>query len=94
LKIPRVWFYADSVVHIRALANAVNRLHNAGRLSVRWRIVLTYSDANNPDTTFSLEPDLSADRSLDVLQGDLRVMADELAEGFWLACDGLAATAR
>jgi hypothetical protein len=25
-KIPRIWFYADSVEHIRTLADAVNRL--------------------------------------------------------------------
>src|ERR1700678_3681924 len=29
--IPRVWFYADSVVHVRGLADAINRLFNAGR---------------------------------------------------------------
>jgi hypothetical protein len=88
-KIPRVWFYADSVVHLRALANAVNRLSNAGRLSTSWRIVLTHSDEDNPDTTFSLEPEPSADSSLDALQSDLRVMADELAGAFWYACDAL-----
>jgi hypothetical protein len=93
-KIPRVWFYADSVVHIRGLANAVNRLFNTGRLSAGWRIVLTHSDADNPDTTFSLEPESSPESTLDSLQADLRVMADGLAEAFWLACDALAATAR
>ena len=93
-KVPRVWFYADSVVHIRGLAETVNRLFNAGRLSVRWRIVLTHSDAENPDTTFSLEPEPSADGSLNSLQSDLRVMADELGRIFWLCCDALAARAR
>lgn len=90
-KIPRVWFYADSVVHTRSLADAVGRLFNAGRLSVRWRVTLTYSDADNPDTTFSLEPEPAPDSSLDSLQNDLRAMSDELGSMFWLMCDALAA---
>ncbi len=92
-KIPRVWFYADSVVHIRSLAEAVHQLFGASRLSVRWQVVLTYSDPDNPDTTFSLEPEFAAGLSLAALQKDLRVMADELALIFWRACDSLAARA-
>lgn len=89
--IPRVWFYADSVVHVRGLADAANRLLNARRLSARWQVVLTHSDPDNPDTTFSLEPEPAADSSLQSLQGDLRVMAEELGPVFWLVCDTLAA---
>lgn len=92
-KIPRVWFYSDSVVHVRALAEAIDRLHAARRLSARWQLVLTYSDAGNPDTTFSLEPEPAADKPLRSLQGDLRVMAEELSRQFWGACDALAARA-
>jgi hypothetical protein len=90
-KIPRVWFYSDSVVHARALADAVERLHAARRLAARWHLVLTHSDAGNPDTTFSLEPEPAVEPPLRSLQGDLRVMADELAPQFWSACDALAA---
>jgi len=90
-KIPRVWFYSDSVVHARALADAVGRLHAARRLAARWHLVLTHSDAGNPDTTFSLEPEPAAEQPLRRLQDDLRVMADELARQFWSACDALAA---
>ena len=92
--IPRIWFYAHSVVHIRGLADAINRLFNAGRLSTRWQIVLTHSDADNPDTTFSLEPEPAPAVALDTLQADLRAMSDELAATFWLACDALAAQVR
>jgi hypothetical protein len=92
--IPRIWFYADSVVHIRGLAEAINRLFNAGRLSARWHIVLTHSDADNPDTTFSLEPEPATERSLHSLQNDLRVMSEELGTTFWRVCDALAAHAR
>ena len=90
LKIPRVWFYSDSVVHIRALTDAVNRLFLARRLAVRWHVTLTYSDPGNTDTTFSLEPE-SAGASLSELQGDLRALANELAQHFWSACDALTA---
>jgi hypothetical protein len=93
-KIPRIWFYSDSVVHTRALAEAVERLHAMRRLSAHWHLVLTYSETGNPDTTFSLEPEAAAEQPLSNLQGDLRVMADELGRQFWLACDALAARAR
>ena len=93
-KIPRIWFYSDSVVHVRALANAINRLYAARRLSACWHLVLTHSDADNPDTTFSLEPQSAADSSLSMLQGDLRVMASELGRHFWFACDTLAGQVR
>jgi hypothetical protein len=93
-KIPCVWFYADSVVHIRGLADAVATLFNARRLAARWEIVLTYSDPDNPDTTFSLQPELGLESCLSTLQSDLRAMADDLGSTFWLACDALAAQAR
>jgi len=90
-KIPRVWFYADSVIHIRALANAIDKLSNSRRLSVRWEIVVTHSDSDNPDTTFSLEPEAAGrDKNLRELQNDLRVLSDELEKHFWEACDQLA----
>jgi len=90
-KIPRVWFYADSVIHIRALSEAINRLFHAGRLAARWAVVVTHSDPANPDTTFSLEPEPGMVQDLPALHGDLRAMADELERHFWLACDVLAA---
>jgi hypothetical protein len=93
-KIPRVWFYSDSVVHVRALAEALDRLYAARRLAGRWQLVLTHSDAANPDTTFSLEPEPAADQSLSKLQADLRVIADELGRQFWLVCDALTPPAR
>ena len=93
-KIPRVWFYADSVIHIRALAEAINRLSHARRLAAHWTVVVTHSDPANPDTTFSLEPEPGMNQDLPALHGDLRVMADELAPHFWLACDALAAPPR
>lgn len=80
-KIPRVWFYCASVVHLRVLADAVKELHLTETLSVPWRVVLTFSDENNSDTTFSLEPDLDHERPrLPALQRDIDVIADHLRE--------------
>ncbi len=87
-KIPRVWFYSDSVVHVRALANAVEHLFTQNRLSARWGVILTHSDANNPDTTFSLEPRHdSTQLRLDDLQSDVKTISEELASAFKNECE-------
>ncbi len=80
-KIPRVWFYCRSVVHLRALADALEELHLDRRLSVHWRVVPTFSDGDNADTTFSLEPGPAGPRPpLAVLQRDLDTIAQHLRE--------------
>jgi hypothetical protein len=94
LKMPRLWFYADSVVHVRALADAVDRLFGARLLSARWQVVVTYSDPENPDTTFSLEPERGGVDRLRPLQDDLRALAEGVAGAFQLACDALVASTR
>lgn len=93
-KLPRVWFYANSVVHIRALGEALDRLFTAQRIKARWRVVLTYSDPDNPDTTFSLEPEAAEGRRLADLQADARAIADGLDLHFRDACERLQALAR
>jgi hypothetical protein len=89
-KLPRVWFYSDSVVHVRALARAVDAMYDHGQLNCRWRISLTFSEASNPDTAFSLEPECTAPSagspSLAALQTDLRVIARHLRNRFEEAC--------
>lgn len=79
-KIPRVWFYADSMVHVRVLAEALASLAAGGATHVPWRVLLTHTDYANPDTTFSLEPDLSgkAEVGLDGLQRDAGTIAEQL----------------
>ena len=84
----RVWnFRASGSIGLgrpaRALADAIERLHAARRLAGRWHLVVAHSGAGNLDTTFSLEPEPAADQPLSRLQGDLRVMAEELAWQFW-----------
>lgn len=55
-KLPRVWFYCDSLTHIRLLADGVKDLELQGDLTTRWQVVVTFSDPDNIETTFSLEP--------------------------------------
>jgi len=88
-KLPCVWFYANSVVHIRALGEALDRLFIDRRVSARWRVVLTHSDADNPDTTFSLEPEQSGAQRLGQLKADARAIAEGLEAHFWGACERL-----
>jgi hypothetical protein len=86
-KLPRVWFYASSVVHIRALGEALDCLLMEKRVSARWRVVLTHSDGDNPDTTFSLEPEPGGDgQRLADLQADARAIAEGLDGHFRDAC--------
>ncbi len=86
-KIPRVWFYSDSVVHVRALVIAIDQINNIHHLSTRWSIVVTYSDPSNPNTTFSLEPQLSnADLNIELLQSDMKTIYTNIEVEFRKAC--------
>lgn len=71
-KAPMVWFYCDATVHVRMLSDGLTRLANAKHLHARWRVAVTYSDPENPRTTFSLEPALPFDETvtLEQLQAD------------------------
>ena len=79
-KVPRVWFYCDSVLHVRLLADALKDLEIKELISGPWQVRLTFSDKNNPDTTFSLEPVIqrSSGATLAALQQDVMVIADKL----------------
>lgn len=80
-KPPSLWFYARSQAHLRLLAAGLASLRAAGRLAAEWRIFVTHSEADNPDTMFALEPLLAegdAQPSLGALQADLGQMAAAL----------------
>lgn len=79
-KIPRVWFYADGMVHVRLLGDGLARMRISGLLSTPWRVVLVHSDAANSDTTFCIEPDVGdAPPPLAELQRDADAIAANLA---------------
>lgn len=79
-KLPGLWFYCDDVVALRLLAKGLSDLKLGGRLSARWQISITYSDPDNPETTFALEPAPAGERMppLGELQRDLAEIARTL----------------
>ena len=81
-KLPQVWFYCRSVVHVRVLADCLKDLYLAKRLNAAWQIVITHSDGNNADTSFALQPSLSPDApaALAGLQRDIDTIAADLHE--------------
>lgn len=91
-KRPRVWFYAQSIIHVRLLADAMAELYINEKLNVQWEVVLTATDRDNTDTRFSLQPNLTGDdtrlgelhQDLESIAAHLRQMiiarAEELAE--------------
>jgi hypothetical protein len=79
-KAPAVRFYAKSMVHVRLLASGLDRMRHAGKLGVPWRVAVTFSDPDNPETTFSLEPVLAFETrpSLPALRDDVAEIARSL----------------
>ncbi len=85
---PRVWFYCNSTLQLRVLADALKSLHLFGKINSAWRVAVTFSDDDNADTTFSLEPNLEGERvTLAALQNDVDAIAENLR-------DAVLATAR
>lgn len=79
-KIPQVWFYCDSVVHLRLLAEMLSQLKIDNVTKAQWEVAVGFSDVDNPDTTFALRPQMKPDHgySLWQLQADAAAMAREL----------------
>ena len=76
-KIPRVWFNSDSEVHVRLLSDGLKDLEIANRLHCPWQVAVTFSDPDNPETTFSLEPAVTPDATCELagLQKDVMTIA-------------------
>ncbi len=79
-RIPRVWFYCRSVVHVRLLSDGVKELFIRKITGARWQVVVTFSEVDNPDTMFSLEPVVRKGGSprLSDLQNDAVAIAERL----------------
>ncbi len=77
---PQVWFYANSMLEIRLLSEALVDLKAKDGLTVDWRVMVTHSDHTNPDTTFSLGPVLANERCarLEPLQADAMLIAEKI----------------
>lgn len=60
--------------------DAVERLYVAKKLKHQWRIRVTYSDEDNPESAFALEPDSYdlGEAKLEDLHKDIRVLTENL----------------
>ncbi len=80
-KLPAVWFYACSVIHLRVLGESVSDMYYERQLSSPWQVRLCFSDPDNVSTTFSLEP---APNGLEVtlcaLQSDIARLAEQIEQ--------------
>lgn len=76
-KLPRVWFYSESTVHVRLLAEVVQYLHVQNRLNVRWHVGVNTAEPSNPHTIFHLEPAVEATPglTLESLREDVRTLS-------------------
>ena len=82
-KKPQVWFYAESQLHVRVLSDAVTEMRIKGALKVGWEISVTYSDPDNLDTTYTLQPRQDETSiGLDVLQSDVASLAASLVSAY------------
>ncbi len=79
-KLPRVWFYADDLIHVRALTDAIKGLEFGRRLNATWQVVLVSHDPENPDCSFSFVPARGPDLTLAMLQADIGVIAAALCD--------------
>jgi len=90
-KPPRVWFYTRSVVQIRLINDHMSQLFIKKIAGTPWRVQVTNSDQDNPDTGFSIEPDLAngGDVSLEGLRRDVLKITETLNEGVSTAAEKL-----
>lgn len=83
-KLPKVWFTCGSVLCVRLLAETVRQMKLKDGLCAHWSVTLAHSDADNPETTFSLEPILdpfvTGQPTLAQLHRDLKILAENVFE--------------
>lgn len=78
-KIPRVWFYCKNIIFLRLLSDVLKDLEFEQHPMVPWEVNVTFSDKDNPDTTFSLEPvGTNANTLLADLQADVKVLTENV----------------
>ncbi len=88
-RVPAVWFYARSQVFAGMIGDYVAGLWAKRKISMPWRVSVTFANPDAVGPAYSLQPDTGADKvsPLELMQRD----ADIIAEGL---CDGIQARAR
>jgi len=82
-RLPRVWFYARSVLYPRLITEYAAKLHVQKLTCHPWHVTVTHSDPTNLDTAFSLDPNISleAEPTLASLRADIGAIAENLVTG-------------
>ena len=82
-RLPRVWFYARSVLYPRLITEYAAKLHVQKLTCHPWHVTVIHSDPTNLDTAFSLEPNISleAEPTLASLRADIGAIAENLVTG-------------
>ncbi len=85
-KLPQVWFTCESAVHLRLLADMLQTMEFRQQVRVPWAVMITHSDAGNPETTYTLRPhqgvrDCVGPPVLTSLQADVVAIAHALSSG-------------
>lgn len=79
-KLPMVWFYTRSLLYLRLLADSLHQLKGAGQIKAPWQVVVSFSDPDNPETTFSIQPAIEHGASITLSEfwHDVRQIAGSL----------------
>ncbi|GBF25426.1 hypothetical protein MnTg02_00457 [bacterium MnTg02] len=86
-KLPAIWFFARSVVHVRLLADTVQDMIAERLLNAHWHVRVCYSDRDNSDTAFSLEPRPSeTPLQLTLFHKDIDIMAAQIEKRILKRC--------
>ena len=89
-KSPRVWFTCESTLHLRVLADMLKNLKLRKLLTTDWEVKVSFSDDDNPQSTFALQPcPAETPQKLDDLQADALAIARVLPSQFKAAAEHL-----
>lgn len=88
-KIPQVWFYSSSMILIRLFGECLSQFEFKKLLNYTWQISATYTARECSDSAFTLKPDLNLVEKpqLELLQKDLKVIADNLKSTLKTQCE-------
>ncbi len=80
IRFPKIWFYSTSPFYAKLISQAVSSFISKRMIRYEWLVkILPYSQSMFT-LTYSLEPeiDLETDYNLELLQKDIRIIADNL----------------
>jgi len=81
LRVPQIWFYSDSLIHVKMLYDYLSRLKARRTIIHHWNICITHTD-KLWDSGFCIKPDIEHIKQpkLEWLQKDVCIIADHLVD--------------